>query len=198
MTATIRKNEVSSKPTLTVKTRKSLAESSFPCDRTDCRKPWKLGRRNGRGSFSAIRRALTGEGRFGYKEFPNSECSPLTSSCWFKRFLQTIGRKHSVCVIRTGIDYWLWKQPAIVRISSLEQSAASLLNCFELTVSRLHDLSNHRWRHKEVSHPISLSVYYDFWNSRHDPFMSIKRWMPILLAISRHCSSQVSLPINLC
>lgn len=39
----------------------------------DCRKSWKLGRRNGRGSFTAIRRALTGEGRFGFKEFPSSD-----------------------------------------------------------------------------------------------------------------------------
>ena len=36
-------------------------------------KPWKLGRRSGRGSFSALRRALTGMDKLGFKEFPTVE-----------------------------------------------------------------------------------------------------------------------------
>jgi hypothetical protein len=43
----------------------------------NCSKPWKRGRRTGRGSFSAIRRALTGTNRLGFSEFPSIEGIPL-------------------------------------------------------------------------------------------------------------------------
>lgn len=42
------------------------------------RKIWKVRRRSGRRSFSAIRRALIGSDKFGLREFPNIEGSPLT------------------------------------------------------------------------------------------------------------------------
>jgi hypothetical protein len=41
-------------------------------------KPWKLGRRSGRGSFSALRRVLIGADKLGLKEFPSIESKSLS------------------------------------------------------------------------------------------------------------------------
>ena len=41
------------------------------CDPSDCRKSWKVRRRSGRSSFSALRRALVGNERTLLKDFPS-------------------------------------------------------------------------------------------------------------------------------
>ena len=70
----LHKNEVSSKVTVTVKMKKFPRNGSLHLyDFINCSKPWKLGRRSGRGSFSALRRALTGTDKLGFKEFPSIE-----------------------------------------------------------------------------------------------------------------------------
>jgi hypothetical protein len=50
-------------------------------DRTDLRKPWKIARRSGRTSFSALRRALTGSDRLGFRDFPTIESTFPSWEC---------------------------------------------------------------------------------------------------------------------